>query len=143
MAGRKGGEKTRCGNLWTEARFRSFIKGNLRRVTQKWAPISDCLRKARTRRGYYTCAGCLEEVATSTRDENGKRVKNVMVDHIEPIIDPAVGWVSWDETIDRMFSEADNLQVLCYDCHKRKTDDEKAIAKQRRDELKLGNEEDE
>lgn len=137
MAGRIGGPKTRNGNKWTEAAFRSFIKGNLRRVTMKWGPISESLKNARTRRGFYMCAGCAEEVPASTRDENGKRVKNALVDHIEPIIDPAVGWVSWDTTIDRMFSEAPNLQVLCYACHKIKTDNEKAVAKQRRDELKL------
>jgi hypothetical protein len=132
MAGRIGGEKTRNGNTWTEAKFRSFIKGNLRRVTQRWAPIPNALKGARVRRGVYLCAGCNQEVPASTHDENGKRVKNVHVDHIEPIIDPAIGWVNWDSTIDRMFSEKENLQVLCYECHKIKTDKEKAIAKQRR-----------
>ena len=136
MAGRIGGEKTRCGNLWTEARFKSFIKGNLRNATRKWAPISECLKLARTRRGFYTCNGCKQEVPNTTRDENGKRIKNVLVDHIQPIIDPATGWVSWDDTIERMFCEADNLQVLCHECHKVKTDEEKAVAKQRRDALK-------
>jgi 5-methylcytosine-specific restriction endonuclease McrA len=102
----------------------------------KWAPIAECLKDARTRRGYYLCAGCGEEVPASTKDEKGKRVKNILVDHIDPIIDPAVGWVNWDSTIDRMFSEPSNLQALCYDCHKIKTDNEKAVAKQRRIELK-------
>ena len=136
MAGRIGGEKTRCGNLWTEARFKSFIKGNLRNATRKWAPISECLKRARTRRGFYTCNGCKLEVHNTTRDENGKMIKNVLVYHIQPIIDPATGWVSWDDTIERMFCEAGNLQVLCHECHKVKTDEEKAIAKQRRDNNK-------
>lgn len=133
---RIGGPKTRNSNRWTEAQFKSFIKGNLRRVTSKWGPIQDALREARTRRGFYHCNGCNEEVSASTMDENGKRVKNVHVDHIEPIILPEVGWVSWDDTINRMFSERDNLQVLCYDCHKKKSDDEKARAKIRRDKDK-------
>lgn len=136
MAGRIGGAKTRNNGRWTEAAFRSFIKGNLRRVTMRWAPISECLKKARTKRGYYMCAHCNEEVPTSTRDDNGKRVKNIICDHVIPIIDPAVGWVSWDETIDRMFSEPHNLQALCYACHKIKSDEEKAVAKVRRDKLK-------
>ena len=142
MAGRIGGEKTRCGNLWTEARFKSFIKGNLRNATRKWAPISQALKQARTRRGFYTCNGCKQEVPNTTRDENGKRIKNVLVDHIQPIIDPATGWVSWDDTIERMFCEADNLQVLCHECHKVKTDLEKGIAKQRRLDDKLEEEDD-
>ena len=134
--GRRGGPKTRCGGKMTEAQFTSFIKGNLRRVTTRWAPIPDTLKNARTRRGFYMCNGCKQEVPASVRNEQGKRVKGAIVDHIEPIIDPAVGWVSWDETINRMFCEPDNLQVLCYDCHKKKSDEEKAIAKLRRDKLK-------
>lgn len=132
MGGRTGGPKIRNSGRWTEAQFTSFIKGNLRRITSRWGPIGDCLREARTKRGFYHCNGCREEVPASTRDENNKRVKNVHVDHILPVIDPEVGWVSWDETINRMFSERDNLQVLCYACHKIKSDDEKARAKQRR-----------
>lgn len=132
MAGRIGGPKTRCSNTWTEARFRSFVKGNLRRATQKWKPIQDCLKNARVARGLYLCAGCHNEVSNTIKDEAGKRIKNVHVDHILPIIDPNVGWTSYDDMINRMFCEIDNLQVLCHDCHKRKTDEEKATAKARR-----------
>ena len=62
----------------------------------------------------------------------GRRVKNVHVDHIEPIVDPSVGFVSYDVLIERMFCEAPNLQVLCSECHTIKTDNEKALAKARR-----------
>lgn len=133
---RIGGPKTRNGGTWTEARFTSFIKGNLRRITGKWGPISNALKEARTRRGFYTCAACAEEVPASIRNDEGKRIKNAIVDHIEPIIDPAVGWVSWDETINRMFCEAENLQVLCNECHTKKSNEEKAVAKARRDRNK-------
>lgn len=136
MAGRIGGVRDRNSGRWTSAMFTSFIKGNLRRVTSKWGPISDTLKEARTRRGFYLCNGCKEEVPASIRDDNGKRIKNAIVDHIDPIIDPDVGWVSWDETINRMFCEKDNLQILCHACHKIKSDDEKARAKARRDKLK-------
>lgn len=141
MAGRIGGPKTRNSGRWTEAQFTSFIKGNLRRITSKWGPIQDCLREARVERGQYLCEGCKQIVPASTRDENGKRVKNVHVDHIIPVIDPDIGWVSWDDTINRMFSERDNLQVLCYECHKAKSDDEKARAKIRRNNNKENNNE--
>lgn len=133
---RKGGPKTRNAGRWTEAQFVSFVKGNLRRVTQKWGPISDCLKQARVRRGFYICNQCNEEVPASVRDENGRRVKGIHVDHIIPVIDPEIGWVSWDDTINRLFSEPENLQVLCHSCHKIKTDDEKARAKVRRDKAK-------
>ncbi len=142
MAGRIGGEKTRCSGAWTEAKFRSFIKGNLRRVTQKWAPIQQTLADAREQRGFYRCAGCGELVPATIKDGR-LRKKNVHVDHIEPIIDPNIGWVSWDSCINRMFCEKPNLQLLCTACHDVKTKQEKEIAKARRAQEKLDVEEEE
>ncbi len=137
MAGRIGGPKTRCSGQWTEAKYRSFIKGNLRRATQKWAPIRQALSDARVERGLYLCAGCHKNVPTTIKNEAGRRVKNVHVDHIKPVVDPNVGWVSWDSVIENLFCEKDNLQVLCELCHKIKTDEEKAIAKARRTEVDI------
>lgn len=129
---RPSGPKTRAGGQWTEARFRSFIRGNLRRTSQRWPPIPNALKKARVSRGEYLCAECKQIVPATIKDENGKRIKNAVVDHIDPIIDPSVGWISYDSLVERMFVEEDKLQVLCYACHKIKTDSEKAIAKERR-----------
>lgn len=125
------GEKTRCGGRWTEAQFRSFIKGNLRRATQKWAPIHECVKNAKEGRNEYRCA-CCGELVPSTVKVDGKRVKNIHVDHINPVIDPAVGFTTWDEVIENLFSELDNLQLLCTACHDIKTNQEKQIAKERR-----------
>lgn len=129
---RPSGEKTRCGGEWTEAKFNGFIKNNLRKASMKWAPISKALAKARVRRGFYICASCKQEVTASIKNDDGKRVKNAIVDHIKPIIDPAVGFTTWDECINRMFCEDDNLQVLCHECHTVKSNEEKAVAKERR-----------
>jgi hypothetical protein len=128
---RPSGPKTRCNGNWTEAAFKSFIRGNLRRTSQKWAPIQTTLAKARVERGFYKCASC-EEIVPATTKVEGKRVKNVHVDHIEPVIDPSIGWVSWDSLIERMFVEEASLQLLCDACHTVKTNQEKAIAKERR-----------
>lgn len=128
---RPSGAKTRAGGIWTEARYKSFVVGNLRRVSQKWPPIGECLRAARVARGEYLCAKC-QEVVPATTKVDGKRVKNVHVDHINPVIDPALGWDGFDSFVQRLFCEPDNLQVLCDACHKVKTDNEKAIAKERR-----------
>jgi hypothetical protein len=129
--GRPAGVKNRCSGAWTEARYRSFVKGNLRRASMRWAPISQCLKEARIRRGWYLCAECKEEIPASIII-NRKRVKNAIVDHIKPIIDPAVGWVSWDSTIERMFCELDNLQCVCHACHQIKCQEEKEITKLRK-----------
>ena len=130
---RPSGPKTRCGGQWTEAKFTAFIKNNLRRATIKWQPIQQALKDARTRRGFYMCNGCKQEVTASIKLDSGKRVKNAIVDHINPIIDPAVGFTTWDDCINRMFCEQDNLQVLCRACHDEKTNEEKAVAKARRE----------
>jgi hypothetical protein len=121
---RPSGEKTRCGGRWTEAKWKSFIKNQLRGATRKWAPITDCLTAARARRGFYKCTGCGEEVPATTKT-GAKRSKNVYVDHIDPIV-PVTGWISWDSCIERMFCEADNLQVLCKSCHDSKSKEETA-----------------
>jgi 5-methylcytosine-specific restriction endonuclease McrA len=97
----------------------------------RWGPIALSLKDARVGRGEYLCVGCKQTVPATIK-VGGRRVKNVHVDHIKPIVDPDVGFVSYDELIERMFCEADNLQVLCTECHTIKTDDEKARAKARR-----------
>lgn len=52
--------------------------------------------------------------------------KDVEVDHVEPCVDPATGFVSWDEFIKRLYCSTDNLQVLDKACHKIKTSTERA-----------------
>ena len=116
---RKPIPRPRCGSRWTEARYQGFIKNQLRSATRKWAPISDCLKKARLRRGFYRCADCPNDAPTSIKVGN-KRMKNISVDHIRPIV-PVTGWVGWDHYIDSMFCEEENLQVLCKACHDKKS----------------------
>lgn len=116
---------------WTKSRFQSFVKSALRKASLRWPPKSEVLREARFARGIYICNGCKQHIPASIK-VNGKRVKNALVDHINPVIDPHVGFDSWDEVINRMFCETDNLQVLCKECHDKKTQEEKEIAKERR-----------
>lgn len=131
--GRPSGPKTRCNGQWTEARFRSFIFSILRSGTRRWAPKIEVKKEARVERGMYLCAGCNEAVPVTvpTVDSKGKRkrVNNVFVDHIEPIVDPSEGFTSFDTYIENMFCEKDNLQVLCKACHDQKSKQEREIAK--------------
>jgi 5-methylcytosine-specific restriction endonuclease McrA len=131
---RPSGEKTRCSGQWTEARFKSFIKGNLRSATRKWAPIQECRKEAHVSRGLYECADCKEHVPPTVYDEEKrKRVKNICVDHIVPTVDPEVGFTTWDDVIEGLFCEKTNLQLLCLKCHLVKTAEETQAAKQRRE----------
>lgn len=131
--GRISGPLVKCDGQWTQAKFNSFIKNNLRSATRKWAPIQKCKKKAHVARGLYKCDECGQEVPPTVFDEEKrKRVKNIFVDHIEPIIDPAVGFTTWDECIERMFCDSSNLQLLCKQCHSAKSQEEIEVAKKRR-----------
>lgn len=130
---RPSGELVKCDGRWTQAKFNSFIKNNLRSATRKWAPIQQCKKRANISRGLYKCENCGNEVPpTIFDDDKRKRVKNIFVDHMVPIIDPSVGFTTWDDCIERMFCDSDNLQLLCKDCHSIKSREEIEVAKQRR-----------
>lgn len=125
-------EKPYNGGQWTAARFNSFIKSALRNASMRWPPKYAVKKKARVERGVYMCAGYKKrkhKVPASLPPPRGKkrRVDNALVDHIVPVIDPVKGFTSWDEVIARMFCEEDGLQLLCRDCHDRKTADERAL----------------
>lgn len=129
---RPNGPLLRCGGRWTEARYKSFIKSLLRSGTRRWAPILDVKKKARVGRGFYVCADCGETVPATIKDEGGKRINNALVDHVSPIVNPEEGFTTWDDVIERMFCEENNLQLLCHKCHTEKTNTEREVAKQRR-----------
>lgn len=129
--------KPRCSGNWTEARFNSFIKSALRGATRRWFPITTVRKKSRVERGRYRCVGYerrshIVPATLPPKKGNKRRIKNVLVDHIEPIIDPEKGFESWDVTIKRMFVEEDELQVLCHACHQKKCNYEKELAKRSR-----------
>jgi len=122
---------TRAGNRWTEAGFNGFLVNTLRRATYRWPPKTDVLQAANVARGLYRCAMCGKDVPVTVPVEKkvkGKkkivRKRNIVVDHIIPVVDVDKGFVSWDDFIKRMFVEPDGLQVLCVDCHKKKTFEE-------------------
>ena len=122
------------GGQWTDARFRSFITSALRNAHGRWGPKAVCKREAWIQRGVYRCAECGEEGPATLPPLEGRkrRRNNSCVDHINPVVDPMVGFTNWDEYIDRMFVELDNYQLLCYTCHKNKTYKETQLATERR-----------
>jgi len=117
---------------WTEGRYRSFItstlRGGMRRWPPKWVALKTAFvgKKINKKTGkqamHYKCAACSKDYVS----------KDVQVDHVNPVVDPTTGFVSWDVYIDRLFCEGGNLQVLCSTCHKKKTAKEKDDAKRGR-----------
>jgi len=125
--GRPSGPKTRCNGQWTESRYKSFITSLLRQGTRRWAPIAETEKDARSDRGMYKCQICKETVPVTVKDGR-KRVRNIFVDHINPIVNPETGFTNWDDYIENMFCEKENLQLLCKKCHDEKSSRERGTA---------------
>lgn len=110
---------------WTDGRKKAFITSVLRSGSRRWPPKYETLNEAKTIKRinekskrlaqHYLCAACQQEYTN----------KDVQVDHIQPVVDPKLGFQDWNTFIDRLFCDADNLQVLCTACHNTKTKTEK------------------
>lgn len=125
---------------WTEAKFVAFVKSQLRNGSMKWPCKHRVLQEARKERGVYLCAGCSQLIPASIKSiKNSGREKNVFVDHINPIVDPSVGFTTWDDFIKNLYCDSTNLQVLCLECHSKKSAEERRVsnarAKKEREEL--------
>lgn len=120
---------------WTDGRLNGFIVGVLRAGHNRWPFKYEVKNEAKTEKRvnpesgrvaqFYTCAGCGQEFTN----------KDVEVDHIEPVVDPSVGFVDWNTFIARLFSPKENYQVLCKTCHKKKSKKEKQHASNRSSNL--------
>lgn len=110
---------------WNETRIRNFIISLLRAGSRKWPPKSATLNSAKTEKKvnsktgrmaqHYRCSSCKKEFARTS----------VEVDHLVPVVDPAMGFVDWNTYIPRLFCDENNLQVLCVQCHTKKSNKEK------------------
>ena len=120
--------KTRNAGTMSESAFWSFIRSALRQKSRWWKPILQCKQKAKRpykgplkrQRWEYQCNEC----------KNWFPDKKINVDHIVPAgtlkcANDLPGFV------ERLFCEVDNLQVLCSNCHDKKTKSEKKATKQR------------
>ena len=116
----------------TEARYRSYVFSVLRSGSRRWPPKYETLKQAFIERkinkktgklaAHYKCAKCKQLFPA----------KDVQVDHVKPIINPNIGFESYDRVVEGMYCDSNNLQVLCKDCHNIKTKKEKEDAKRRR-----------
>jgi 5-methylcytosine-specific restriction endonuclease McrA len=124
---RKGAApKTRNAGTMSESAFWSFIRSGLRQKSRWWKPITQC--KLTNRRNYtgplkrqkfeYLCNEC----------KGWFPDKKINVDHIIPAgsLQCAADLPGF---VERLFCEADNLQILCETCHNKKTQNEKSSRK--------------
>lgn len=103
--------------LWSEARYRTFVRSALRKAWTKWPPKFEALKRAqrpsqsdnKKLKWEYQCYNCSHWFPQD----------KVSVDHVVPWGDP---WgLSFEEAIRKLLVGVDELQVLCDDCHSRKS----------------------
>ena len=124
---------------WTEARKRAFIISALRKTTSRWGPKNTAKGRARIERGVYRCAECGRSMTATEwgtyksgkKKGQPKRIKLPQMDHIVPVVDPAVGFVDWNQYIERLLVEADHWRALCWQCHDKVTAEERAVRTER------------
>jgi len=132
--------KTRNAGTLTEAGFKALIVSGLRDKSRWWKPKQQCIRNARVSKGLYRCECCKETVKGSVwgvyksgkKEGKKRKIVNILADHIDPVVDPAVGFINWDTYIERMFIELSGYQALCGKCHDAKSKGERDIATQRK-----------
>lgn len=94
----------------TTSQQKSYIMQAIRKVWLLSDARKEALRQARFGK-LYLCNECGKSFAR----------KEVHVDHREPI----GSFLDWNTWIERLFCNADNLQILCKSCHKSKTNRER------------------
>lgn len=80
-----------------------FVKNTLRQASFRWKARNEALVAARVERGRYLCASCGGLFGP----------KEIQVDHIHPVVDPKVGFTTFDDYIQRLFCPVEGYQVLC------------------------------
>jgi len=90
----------------------TWVKGVLRSASFRWKPRGEALKLARVERGKYLCKMCGDLFGP----------KEIILDHIEPVVDPKAGFTGFDSFIERLFCDVEGFQVLCKVCSDIKTE---------------------
>jgi len=87
----------------------------LRLVWYRSPPYWEAMRRVKIESNQYRCEGC----------KGIFKLREVQVDHIEPVVSVKTGWRGLAEFAFRLFCPASGLQVLCEDkCHLAKSTNE-------------------
>jgi len=87
----------------------------LRQVFSRSFLYWGAMRRVKIASNQYTCEKC----------KNVFKLRDVAVDHTDPVVDPAVGWQGVTVFAARLFCYPENLKVLCKDvCHQNKSNKE-------------------
>lgn len=101
-------------------KLKAFLVNALRRASYRYPGRYKAMKRAHIGRNEYFCEIC--------GIIHGR--KEGAMDHVNPVVDPATGWVDLDVYAERMFVDEDGYQRLCDRCHDIKTTGENAIRKE-------------
>ena len=97
--------------------LKTFLTGKLRSASLLWHARDEVFKRIRTSRGIYECEIC-----------EGHFKKNMIdIDHKNPIVNVELGFIDWNNYIENLFCDADDLQGICKTCHSIKTEQEKEM----------------
>lgn len=117
-------QPTRAGNTWTEAKYFQFIRSALRQAYSRYPAKFQAKKLAerdvtgKRHRYEYKCAACKEWFMG----------KEIQVDHIEPA-GTLKTYADLPAFTEKLFCEAEGMQVMCKPCHQLKTNAERAARK--------------
>lgn len=102
---------------------KTWIINALRRASFRYPPAIKAIKKSKTdyyikakngndvKRVDFTCVAC---------KKSGLKRTQVNLDHVVPVVGPE-GFVDWNTYIERMFCDEDNFQIICSECHTKKS----------------------
>lgn len=112
---------------WTSGRLRTYITGVLRSGFRKFPAKYETLKEASVGKQINKKTGRVAEHFRCKECNGEFPAKQVNVDHLEPVVCPVEGFINWDVYIKRMFCGKENLQVLCTECHDKKSKKEREV----------------
>lgn len=113
-----------------DKRFQAKIMSALRKLTKQWPPILKAKKKTRIGPELHKCPLCHQIVYTGKRSIESIQIEypdaiagKMDVDHIDPVIpiEDSGKDKDWNIVITRMFCDEDNVQSICWICHKSKS----------------------
>lgn len=100
----------------------AFAKQALRRASYRWPARNQAVKEARIERGVYECKECKTRVPNRDKE----------LDHVEPVVRTSGQTQTLGEFASRLFCGLEGFQVLCNNCHSRKSFIENVVRRTRR-----------
>jgi 5-methylcytosine-specific restriction endonuclease McrA len=113
-----------------DAKTKNWIIKILSDMSYKRPEYAAAKNRAKIGTALFRCELCSVEMYEGTSQKRyleylekypNVRKEKPELDHINPRIDPDIGWQGFDVYIERSWCSAEGLQVLCKACHQSKT----------------------